>query len=168
MYLQLAENGSDYTPIETNQGILMVRNDMLSEDVTLSARGQLIAKAAPVIAKAAPVIAKAAPIAAKIAQQVKTQRAAAEKPPVIQAIGTGLKKLITKAPAAAIIPAAAAATAAKGAESGSDVAAAQAADAGVTIEKQSFFKKYKTPLLIGGGVLVAGGLIYALTRKTRK
>ena len=34
-------------------------------------------------------------------------------------------------------------------------------------EKQSFFKKYKTPLLIGGGVLLLGG-IYLVTRKKRK
>jgi hypothetical protein len=34
-------------------------------------------------------------------------------------------------------------------------------------EKQSFFKKYKTPLLIGGGIL-ALGTIYLVTRKKRK
>jgi len=34
-------------------------------------------------------------------------------------------------------------------------------------DKQSFFKKYKTPLLIGGGVLLLGG-IYLVTRKKRK
>lgn len=34
-------------------------------------------------------------------------------------------------------------------------------------EKQSFFKKYKTPLLIGGGVLLLGG-IYLITKKKRK
>lgn len=34
--------------------------------------------------------------------------------------------------------------------------------------KESFFKKYKTPLLIGGGVLVAGGLYLALRKKKRR
>lgn len=34
--------------------------------------------------------------------------------------------------------------------------------------KQSFFQKYKTPLLIGGGVLVAGGLYLALRKKKRR
>jgi hypothetical protein len=34
-------------------------------------------------------------------------------------------------------------------------------------EKESFFKKYKTPLLIGGGVLLLGG-IYLVTKKKRK
>jgi hypothetical protein len=35
-------------------------------------------------------------------------------------------------------------------------------------EKESFIKKYKTPLLIGGGLLVAGGLFLALRKKKRR
>lgn len=35
-------------------------------------------------------------------------------------------------------------------------------------QEESFFKKYKTPLLIGGGVLVAGGLYLALRKKKRR
>jgi hypothetical protein len=35
-------------------------------------------------------------------------------------------------------------------------------------EKESFIKKYKTPLLIGGGLLVAGGLFLALRKKRRR
>lgn len=34
--------------------------------------------------------------------------------------------------------------------------------------KESFLKKYKTPLLIGGGILVAGGLYLALRKKKRR
>lgn len=193
MTLQLAE-GSDYTPVQTNQGTLFVRNDMLSEgdDTTLSAKGALIQKALPVIAKAAPLVAKAAPIAGKVliganpigaagliaakalpiakaaAGQIKASRAAAGKPPLIQSIGAGLKKLATKAPAAAVIPAAAAATAAAAADQGSDTGARQAADMGMTVEKPSFFKKYRTPILIAGGVLAAGTILYFVTRKKRK
>lgn len=197
MYLQLAENGSDYTPVETNQGTLYVRNDMLNEgDVTLSAGGALLKKAAPVIAKAAPLIAKAAPIAgkvliganpigaagliaskalpiaAKVAQQVKAQRAAAGKPTIIQAVGTGIKKLAAKQPAAAVIPAAAAATAAGAAVDGSAVGADQAAAMGITPGEAkgfgAFVRKYKTPLLIGAGVLALGTTLYFVTRKKKK
>ena len=35
-------------------------------------------------------------------------------------------------------------------------------------QEESFFQKYKTPLLIGGGVLVAGGLYLALRKKKRR
>lgn len=184
MYLQLADNGTDYTPVETNQGILMVRNDMLSEDITLSQKGKLIAKAAPIIAKAAPLIAKGAiganpagaaaliaskalPIAKQAAAAVKAQRTAAGKPPIIKTVGSGLKKLISKAPSSAIIPAAAGAAAAAGSEQGSMTASNQAADIGVIVEKQSFLRKYRTPLFIAGGVLAVGTLIYVLTRKRK-
>ena len=34
--------------------------------------------------------------------------------------------------------------------------------------QETFFKKYKTPLLIGGGLLVAGGLYLALRKKKRR
>ena len=41
MFLQLAEdNTENYTPIQTNEGVFMVRNDLMSEDVSLSAKGQ--------------------------------------------------------------------------------------------------------------------------------
>ena len=180
MYLQLAEN-SDYTPLETNQGTLYVRNDMLSEgeDTTLSAKGALIQKAAPIISKAAPIIGKAAPIVAKASPivgqalpiakagvaKVQASRAAAGKAPIIKSIGTGIKKLVTSAPKAAIVPAAAAATAAAAAEKGSQTGATQADAMGVEMEKQSFFKKYRMPLLIGGGILAAGTILYLVTRK---
>lgn len=183
MYLQLAE-GTDYTPVETNQGTLYLRNDMLSEsdDITLSAKGALIKKALPVIAKAAPIAgkvligstpagaagliaSKALPIAKAAAAQIKANRAAAGKPTLIKAVGTGLKKLATKAPAAAVIPAAAAATAAAAADQGSDTGTKQAGDMGMQLEKQNFFKKYKTPILIAGGVIAAGAILYFVTRK---
>jgi hypothetical protein len=35
-------------------------------------------------------------------------------------------------------------------------------------QPESFFKKYKTPLIIGGGVLLAGGLFLALRKKKRR
>jgi hypothetical protein len=37
-----------------------------------------------------------------------------------------------------------------------------------TPEKQSFFQKNKTPLLIGAGVLVAGGGIYYVVKQSKK
>ena len=40
--------------------------------------------------------------------------------------------------------------------------------AGDEEQKESFIKKYKTPLLIGGGLLVAGGLFLALRKKKRR
>ena len=40
--------------------------------------------------------------------------------------------------------------------------------AGDEEQKESFIKKYKTPLLIGGGLLVAGGLFLALRKKRRR
>jgi hypothetical protein len=49
------------------------------------------------------------------------------------------------------------------------VAARTAAPIEMAIEQpqQSFFRKYRTPILIGGGLLVAGTAVYLLTRKKR-
>ena len=56
MYLQLAENNTNmYEAINTNQGTLYVRPDLLSaaglKPVATAAAGQLVKKAAPLILK---------------------------------------------------------------------------------------------------------------------
>lgn len=37
-----------------------------------------------------------------------------------------------------------------------------------TVVQESFLKKHKTPLLIGAGILTAGGIIYAITRNKKR
>jgi hypothetical protein len=147
MYLQLAENSTDmYQPIETNQGTLYVRPDLLSaaglkpgamaiQQSLKPAAGQLVKKAAPALIKTG---IKAVPgggaagvaldIIKKGAQAIKAKRDA--------------KKSETAA---------------------ADQAAAAAASA-AAIETDKASKRNKM-LLIGGGILAAGALIYLITKK---
>ena len=72
MFLQLAEDetAQNYTPVQTNQGVFLVRNDLMSEDVTLSQKGRLksfVQKAAPVVKKVAGGALKVAGTAAQFA-----------------------------------------------------------------------------------------------------
>lgn len=169
MYLQLAENGDNYTPIETNQGTIYVRND-LAEETMLAAGGKGLQIAGKVVSAASkfvplPGASAVGNIAGKVlttAGQAKAgggsafQAGAAAVP-----AGTGAKikaaigKLRMKgaAPAAVALP-----------EAIANRTAAEEAAA----PKESFFKRYKTPLLIGGGVLLLGTTAYLLTRKKRK
>lgn len=145
MYLQLAENSTDmYQPIETNQGTLYVRPDLLSAAglkpgamALKPAAGQLIKKAAPALIKTS---VKAVPgggaagvaldLIKKGAQAIKQRR--------------DTKKAETAAAETAAAATAAAATAA-------------------AIETDT--SKRNKMLLIGGGILAAGALIYLITRK---
>ena len=198
MFLQLAEDNTaqNYTPIQTNEGTFMVRNDLMSEDVLLSARGQkfkaLVKKAAPIIGKVAGTALQFAPIpgagiAGKILTNPKTlslikQGAAGLKKaaPLLQKLKPIAKKIQGMPAAAAAIPAAivAAEAANVAGEAGGSAGRAAVGDtegAAKQAEMEQaqggkfgeFVKKYKLPLIIGGGVLLAGG-IYLATRKKKR
>ena len=183
MYLQLAENNNDmenYMPIETNQGTIFVRRD-LAEDITLSARGsgKILKIASKVVGQAAkfvplPGAALVGGVASNILNKageakaaggsgiiagVKAGQTAGIKLKPIQAAGIKLKgalaKLKQKAPVeATILP---------------EAVTSKTAASGEEVEiKQSFFQKYKTPILIGGGILVLGTAAYLLTRKKKR
>jgi hypothetical protein len=197
MFLQLAEDNTaeNYTPIQTNEGTFLVRNDLMSEDVTLSAKGQkfkaLVKKAAPIIGKVAGTALQFAPIpgagiAGKILTNPKTlatiKKAAPllkKAAPLLQKLKPIAKKIQGMPAAAAAIPAAIVAAEAANV-AGETAGAAGRAAVGDTegaarqaeMEQAqgskfgNFVKKYKLPLIIGGGVLLAGG-IYLATRKKR-
>jgi hypothetical protein len=196
MFLQLAEDNTaeNYTPIQTNEGVFMVRNDLMSEDVTLSQKGKfkaLVKKAAPIVGKVAGTALQFAPIpgagiAGKILTNPKTLAAIKKAAPALKKAAPLLQKLkpiakkIQGMPAAAAaIPAAivaaeaanvageAGGSAARAAVGDTEGAARQAAQEEAQGSKfGNFVKKYKLPLIIGGGVLLAGG-IYLATRKKR-
>jgi hypothetical protein len=197
MFLQLAEDNTaeNYTPIQTNEGTFMIRNDLMSEDVSLSAKGQkfkaLVKKAAPIVGKVAGTALQFAPIpgagiAGKILTNPKTLTAIKKAAPLLKKAAPLLQKLkpiakkIQGMPAAAAaIPAAivaaeaanvageAAGAAGRAAVGDTEGAARQAAQEEAQGSKfGNFVKKYKLPLIIGGGVLLAGG-IYLATRKKK-
>ena len=145
MYLQLAENSSDmYEPIQTNQGTLYVRPDLLSAAGIMKpgamalkpAAGQLVKKAAPALIKTS---VKAVPggAAAGVALDLIKKGAQAIK----------AKRDAKKAETAAAEKA----------------AAEQAAASAAAIETDK--SKRNRMFLIGGGILAAGALVYLLTRK---
>ena len=144
MYLQLAENNTNmYEAINTNQGTLYVRPDLLSAaglkkavQAAKPAAGQLIKKAAPTIIKTG---VKAVPGGAAAGVALDLIKRGAQK--------IKEKRDTKKAEAAAAEKAAAEAAAAQ-----------QSAAAIETNKKRNMF-------LIGGGILGAGLLIYLLTRK---
>lgn len=146
MYLQLAENSSDmYQPIETNQGTLYVRPDLLSAAGIMKpgamalkpAAGQLIKKAAPALIKTS---VKAVPGGAAAGVALDLIKKGAQ--------GIKAKRDAKKAETAAAEKA----------------AAEQAAASAAAIETDKASKRNKM-LLIGGGILAAGALVYLLTRK---
>lgn len=190
MFLQLAENetAQNYTPIQTNEGTFMVRNDLMSEDVSLSARGQkfkaLVKKAAPIIGKVAGTAIQFAPIpgagiAGKILTNPKALTALKKAAPLLKKLKPIAQKIKGMPAAAAAIPAAvvAAEAANVAGEAGGSAGRAAVGDtegAAKQAEMEQaqggkfgeFVKKYKLPLIIGGGVLLAGG-IYLATRKKK-
>ena len=190
MFLQLAEDNTaqNYTPIQTNEGTFMVRNDLMSEDVLLSARGQkfkaLVKKAAPIIGKVAGTALQFAPIpgagiAGKILTNPKTLAAIKKAGPLLKKLKPIAQKIKGMPAAAAAIPAAvvAAEAANVAGEAGGSAGRAAVGDTeGAARQAEmeqaqggkfgEFVKKYKLPLIIGGGVLLAGG-IYLATRKKR-
>lgn len=191
MFLQLAEDNTaeNYTPIQTNEGTFMIRNDLMSEDVSLSAKGQkfkaIVKKAAPIIGKVAGTALQFAPIpgagiAGKILTNPKTLAALKKAGPAIAKLKPIAKKIQTMPAASAAIPAAivAAEAANVAGEAGGSAGRAAVGDtegAAKQAEMEqaqgsnftNFLKKYKLPLIIGGGVLLAGG-IYLATRKKKR
>lgn len=144
MYLQLAENNTNmYEAINTNQGTLYVRPDLLSAaglkpaaQALKPAAGQLVKKAAPLILKTG---VKAVPGGAAAGIALDLIKKGAQK--------IKEKRDTKKAEAAAAEKAAAEAAAAQ-----------QSAAIIETNKKRNMF-------LIGGGILGAGLLVYLLTRK---
>lgn len=176
MYLQLAENSKtnnmieNYTPVDTNQGVMYVRNDLLSE-TTLAAGGRIkgfvgkVAGAAaasgiPIVSTAGAVVKKVAQLAPSdldvklkgSIQKFKAAQAAKSAAPVattiIPEVVTAADVIKTSRPAAREM------------EPGSDV--------NPDGTPKTFYQKYKLPILIGGGIVVAGTLAYLLTRKKRR
>ena len=191
MFLQLAEDNTaeNYTPIQTNEGVFMVRNDLMSEDVSLSAKGQkfkaLVKKAAPIIGKVAGTALQFAPIpgagiAGKLLTNPKALAAIKKAAPLLKKLKPIAQKIKGMPAAAAAIPAAVVAAEAANAagEAGGSAGRAAVGDtegAAKQAEMEQaqggkfgeFVKKYKLPLIIGGGVLLAGG-IYLATRKKKR
>ena len=175
MFLQLAENETmEYIPVETNQGTILVRPDLLNEDGTmLAAGGRGLKIAAKVVGAAGkfiplPGAAVATGIASKILDKAGQAKAGGGSAIIAGAqagkaagIGAKLKGALAKfkakgaAPEQVAIPEAVA------------VRTAAPIDLGIE-QKESFFKKYRTPILIGGGLLVAGTAVYLLTRKKKR
>ena len=170
MYLQLAENNNDmenYMPIETNQGTIFVRRD-LAEDVMLSqkAPGRGLKIASKIVGKVAPIIpipgaAKVGQIASKVLQKAGDiqSKSGIDTSGIGKGIGAKLKGALGKlkkrgAPVeTTALP-----------EAVIEKTTAPETEA----PKQTFFQKYRTPILIGGGVLVLGTAAYLLTRKKKR
>jgi hypothetical protein len=178
MYLQLAENENmEYIPVETNQGTILVRPDLLNEDGTmLAAKGRGLKIAAKVVGAAGkfiplPGAAVATGIASKILDKAGQAKASGGSAIIAGAqagqaagIGAKLKGALAKfkargaAPEQVAIPEAIAAR----------TAAPIVMDTEQMQPQQSFFKRYRTPILIGGGLLVAGTAVYLLTKKKKR
>jgi len=177
MFLQLAENSKpnnmieNYTPVETNQGVMYVRNDLLSE-TTLAAGGRIKRIAGKIAGAAAmsgiPIVSTAAGIAKKVIERAPEN------------LDVKLKGAVQKFKAAQAAKSAApvAATIIPEVVTAADVVktstrSAREMDPGTTDTNpdgtpKTFYQKYKLPILIGGGIVVAGTLAYILTRKKRR
>lgn len=180
MYLQLADNNTDvnYTPVETTEGTFMIRNDLMSEDVTLSAAKG--AKVRAFVQKAAPVVKKVATGAVKVAgaaaplvipggAAVKVGSKILTNPKTVAAIKKGVGALKTLKPIAKKVetmPAAAGAIPAA-------IVAAEATQAAKEMEQATgnkftqFVSKYKWPLIIGAAGLTVGGILLARRKKSK-
>jgi hypothetical protein len=170
MYLQLAENGDNYTPIETNQGTIYVRND-LAEETMLAAGGKGLKIAAKVVGAAGkfvplPGAAAISGIASNILNKAGDAKAGggsaiqAGAAAVPAGIGAKIKAAVGKLKAKGAAPAVVALPDA--------IASRTQAEETMQAPKESFLKRYRTPLLIGGGVLLLGTTAYLLTRKKRR
>lgn len=179
MYLQLAENSKtnnmieNYTPVETNQGVMYVRNDLLSE-TTLAAGGRIKAFVGKIAGAGAasgiPIVSTAAGIAKKVIerapenldvklkgaiQKFKAAQAAKKAAPVETTI---IPEVVT---AADVVKTSRTKSNLRTDESGSDLPTEEKTE-------ETFYQKYRLPILIGGGIVVAGTLAYLLTRKKRR
>jgi len=170
MFLQLAENEmtENYTPIETNQGTIYMRSDLLNEDGSMLSqfgKGKGLKIASNIIGKVGPNIpipgaAKASQVASKVLGKASAiqQKSGIDTSGIGKGIGAKLKGAISKfkkkgaAPEQVAIP----------------EAIAVKTEAEETAPTPTFFQKYKTPILIGGGLLVVGTTIFLLTRKKKR
>lgn len=160
MYLQLADNDptENYDTLRTNQGDLYIRKD-------LSAGGKgakFISKATGVLAKVAPFVPlPGAGLVGKALTQVsgisgKVSTGLVGKPAIPKGtLLSKLKKPISITPTATMPMTISTATM----PTEMDVTGGD--------QKLSFFKKYKLPILIGGGVLLLGGAYLLLKKKKR-
>lgn len=164
MYLQLADNetdtmgGDNYDTLRTTQGNLFIRKDLSAGGVGAAAFGKVagvlgkVAQFAPIPGGAA--IGKALTTASGVAGKVAANKGAG----AAAAITAALPKKPFTFPFSK--PKAATPKAAK------STATMPTATMPVIIEeKESFLKRYKTPLLIGGGVLLVGAAILLLRKK---
>jgi hypothetical protein len=178
MYLQLAENENmEYIPVETNQGTILVRPDLLNEDGTmLSAKGRGLKIAAKVVGAAGkfiplPGAAVASGIATKILDKAAQAKAGGGSAIIAGAqagkaagIATKLKGAIAKFKAKGAAPEQVAIPEAVQVRTAAPIVV----DTEQTQPQQSFFKRNQKLILIGGGVLVAGAAIYLLTKKKKR
>ena len=167
MFLQLAENEmtENYTPIETNQGTIYMRSDLLNENGTmLAAQGKGLKIASNIIGKVGPNIpipgaAKASQIASKVLDKASAiqSKSGIDTSGIGKGIGAKLKGAISKLKKKGAAP--------------EQIAIPEAIVAKTAAEETpppTFFQKYKTPILIGGGLLIAGTAVYLLTRKKKR
>ena len=169
MFLQLADNEetmmseNNYDTLRTDQGNLFIRKD-------LSAQG----KGARFIGKAAGVLGKVAqfvplPGAALIGKGLTTASGIAGKIAANQgagAIGTITAALPKKPFTFPFSKPKAATPSIPKPTATMPTATMPTATMPVVMDvKESFFKKYRTPLLIGGGVLIVGAAILLLRKK---
>ena len=177
MYLQLAEDENQglYCPVQTNQGTIYVRED-LADEMFLSGRGRARRdekralktekkRAKTDIKKARAEKKRASGEAKKIKANAKLTKAGAgggdDEPSdfdrisgkAFDTIGKGLN--VYRQIKGGGAPG--------DEESTNSDTSAMARTPGAT--EESFFSKYKTPLLIGGGLILAGGLFLALRKK---
>ncbi len=158
MYLQLADDGSEnYDKLRTDQGDLYIRKDLSaggkSANFISKATGVLgkVAQFAPIPGAAA--ISKGLTTASQISGKVATAKGKGAVDIITKGIPTiklpTLKKPILKKPTAT-----------------KPTATMPTATMPVLIEeKESFFKKYKMPILIGGGVLLLGATLLILKKR---
>jgi hypothetical protein len=166
MYLQLADNNNVmmnddcYDTLRTTQGNMYIRKD-------LSAGGKgaaAIGKVAGVLGKVAPfvplpgagLIGKGLTTASGVAGKIAANKGAGAAAAITAAIPNKPFTLPSFKPKAATPKAA------------TPTAVMPTAVMPVMVEeKQSFYKKYKMPILIGGGVLLVGAAILLLRKKKR-
>lgn len=176
MNLQLAENESEqdmplYIPVETNQGIIYVKNPGLSA----GGKGlQVFGKILSTAGKFIPI--PGANVAAGIIGNIATRAGQAKAgggsafntaagmipPGSGQKVGGFFAKLKARRDAKR------AGGGAEMAPAASDASAARSAAPEVMETPPTFFQKYKTPILIGGGLLVVGTAAALILRKRKR
>ena len=158
MFLQLADNetdtmgGDNYDTLRTTQGNLFIRKDLSAGGKGVRAFGK-VAGALGKVAQFVPLpgaalIGKGLTTASGIAGKIGANKGAG-------AIGT-ITAALPKKPFTFPFSKPKAAT---------PTATPTAAMPVVMEQKESFFKKYRTPILIGGGVLLVGAAFLILRKK---